>query len=129
MKVTMLEAPHHVFHPPQDEKHSQRAPKHDLPVINTSRLKTIIQNTKHGKLEILPNLSLVVDFPTDPEILLIPSNGLQVSVYDRSNFTGFQCPSSSIPLDILPLKYHKKYRYAFRFVDLVRSKTAKVTRV
>jgi hypothetical protein len=24
------------------------------------------------------------------------------------------------------LRYHKKYRYAYRFVDLVRSKTAKV---
>ncbi len=116
-----------VFASPLDHPNTEPVLKHDLPKIDTRRLKQIAQNTKHGKIEIQHDLQLVVDFISDPEILMISSDGFHISVIQRNGSKSPDSVTQRFTVVNLPERYHKKCRYASRFVDLVRSKTPKVT--
>ncbi|XP_004635075.2 serine/threonine-protein kinase PLK4 [Octodon degus] len=70
------------------------------------------------------------------EVLQIASDGKMITVYYPDDGRGFPLtdqppsPASSITrysFDSLPEKYWKKYQYASRFVQLVRSKSPKIT--
>jgi polo-like kinase 4 len=124
-----LEPTQFVFAPPVQESNpssNHRAVESNLPVFNMLRLKQIVQNTKHGKMEILRDLRLLIDFKNDPEILVISSNGSNVFIFERSHRLDLESPAATYNRSDLPTKYHKKFRYASRFVELVRSKTPKV---
>ncbi|KAJ1551337.1 hypothetical protein HK096_001004 [Nowakowskiella sp. JEL0078] len=103
-----------------------------LPEFTTSRLKPIKQTTKHGTICILQDGRVVLEFLGDEDILVISSDSSIIDVYPKSsnipnisnNFNSR--PSISFTREALTSSYHKKYRYAVRFVDLVRSKTPKI---
>jgi uncharacterized protein YigE (DUF2233 family) len=89
--------------------------------FTTERLKPLKQSTKHGKLEILGDGSVFVDFNSEGEAITISKYGTSISVHPK-NDSG----SATFALSNAPVKFHKMIRYASRFVDLVRSKTPKV---
>ncbi|KAI3630204.1 hypothetical protein MIR68_011639 [Amoeboaphelidium protococcarum] len=93
----------------------------DLQALSTLRLKPIKQVTKHGVVEITTDGIVMLELTNDKYKLIISSDGLNVQVTDKSNGSTFQYQFSS-----LPSKFIKKYKYAFKFVQAVRSKTPKV---
>lgn len=70
------------------------------------------------------------------EVLQISSDGTMITVYYPNDGRGFPLadrpplPTDNISrysFDNLPEKYWRKYQYASRFIQLVRSKTPKIT--
>lgn len=96
-----------------------------IPGFTTVRLKALVQNTKHGKIEILESGSILMDFNGDPLLLLINGDGSVVELFKRVNGLR-KLPDYSFPIASVPKGLHKKIKYAARFVDLVRSKTPKI---
>jgi polo-like kinase 4 len=89
--------------------------------FTTARLAPKKQTTKHGTIEILSNLDLVLNFTADKNTLTVTYSG---SIHIKKKSNGELIGDYSI--HTLPIEFHKKYRYASRFVDLIRSKTPKV---
>lgn len=106
--------------------------KEDLSPLSTKRLKHLRQITKHGTVEILRTGHVLLDFVGDPYLVLISGDGQRVRLLDRRDLDG-KVTLDKVPAlrrytwDSLPAKIAKKYRYASRFVDLIRSKTPKVS--
>ncbi|KAJ3158441.1 Serine/threonine-protein kinase plk4 [Geranomyces michiganensis] len=110
----------------------------DLPAFSTARLNPLKQKTKHGTVTITPRGDLLLDFFGEEFLMVISCDSAYVRLYDRADVddddgggdpTGWlqqQQPARSYKRSSLPLAYAKKYRYASRFVDLVRSKTPKI---
>ncbi|KAL1922181.1 uncharacterized protein VTP21DRAFT_9720 [Calcarisporiella thermophila] len=100
--------------------------------VNTIRLKPIRQQTRHGRVEILPNKRVLVDFSDSRHPMIISSDGEVVDVYERGSASVKDWAwESAQPLRTyrytnLPPKLAKRYRYACRFIELIRSKTPKV---
>lgn len=101
-----------------------------LEALNTNRLKPIKQNTKHGVVEISSSGHLIMDLSGDKYRIMISPDGFRVDLFKHpiSPSWNYQYQSDSYyTLDSgLPQKLQKKYRYAYRFVSIVRSKTAKI---
>ncbi|XP_063314489.1 serine/threonine-protein kinase PLK4 [Pelobates fuscus] len=114
-----------------------------IPPLNSARLKPIRQKTKNAVVSILDTGDVCMEFLKEynsqervKEVLRISSDGNLIYVYHPNEGKGFPLvdrpPSPpetmlSFTFDSLPEKYWKKYQYAAKFIQLVRSKTPKVT--
>ncbi|XP_028251400.1 serine/threonine-protein kinase PLK4 isoform X2 [Parambassis ranga] len=114
-----------------------------VPPLCASRLKPIRQKTKNAVVSILDTGDVCMELikcqsgqERVKEVLRISCDGSMVTIYQPNGGKGFpvlDCPPAP-PEDILicsyedlPEKYWKKYQYASKFVQLVKSKTPKVT--
>ncbi|XP_017267324.1 serine/threonine-protein kinase PLK4 [Kryptolebias marmoratus] len=114
-----------------------------VPPLCASRLKPIRQKTKNAVVSILDSGEVCMELLKSQtgqervkEVLRISCDGSMVTIYQPNGGKGFpvlDCPPAP-PEDILicsyedlPEKYWKKYQYASKFVQLVKSKTPKVT--
>nr|XP_033794868.1 serine/threonine-protein kinase PLK4 isoform X2 [Geotrypetes seraphini] len=111
--------------------------------LSTRRLKSIRQKTKNAVVSVLDTGEVCMEFLKEynaqervREVLRISCDGSAITVYHPNEGRGFpltdQPPSPSEDIriysfDNLPDKYWKKYQYASKFIQLVRSKTPKVT--
>uniref|UniRef100_K7FLW5 Serine/threonine-protein kinase PLK4 n=1 Tax=Pelodiscus sinensis TaxID=13735 RepID=K7FLW5_PELSI len=111
--------------------------------LNAHRLKSIRQKTKNAVVSILDTGEVCMEFLKElhsqhlvKEVLRISCDGSVITVYHPNEGRGFLLDDAppSPPEDVLmyrfdnlPEKYWKKYQYAAKFVQLVRSKTPKVT--
>ncbi|XP_021564760.1 serine/threonine-protein kinase PLK4, partial [Carlito syrichta] len=107
------------------------------------RLKPIRQKTKKAVVSILESEEVCVELLKEhacqeyvKEVLQISRDGDAVTVYYPHDGRGLPLadrppsPTGSISrysFDNLPEKYWRKYQYASRFVELVRSKSPKIT--
>ncbi|CAB1330955.1 unnamed protein product [Coregonus sp. 'balchen'] len=132
----------HSLSKPSVEK-EKKSLRNVLPPLCASRLKSIRQKTKNAVVSILDTGEVCMELlkgqgPQErgKEVLRISCDGLMVTIYQPNEGKGFpvlDCPPAP-PEDILicsyedlPEKYWKKYQYASKFVQLVKSKTPKVT--
>ncbi|NXH20459.1 PLK4 kinase, partial [Bucco capensis] len=111
--------------------------------LDARRLKAIRQKTKNAVVSILGTGEVCMEFLKEhhsqelvKEVLRISCDGNMIAVYHPNEGRGFPLDESppAPPEDIcmynfdnLPEKYWKKYQYAAKFVQLVRTKTPKVT--
>ncbi|PNI51898.1 PLK4 isoform 4 [Pan troglodytes] len=107
------------------------------------RLKPIRQKTKKAVVSILDSEEVCVELVKEyasqeyvKEVLQISSDGNTITIYYPNGGRGFPLadrppsPTDNISrysFDNLPEKYWRKYQYASRFVQLVRSKSPKIT--
>nr|DBA28940.1 TPA: hypothetical protein GDO54_009222 [Pyxicephalus adspersus] len=114
-----------------------------IPPLNSERLKPIRQKTKNAVVSILDTGDVCMEFVKEQnsqervkEVLRISCDGNLIYVYHPNEGKGLPLddrpPSPpetmmSYTFDSLPEKYWKKYQYASKFTELVRSKTPKVT--
>uniref|UniRef100_A0A671NPG5 Serine/threonine-protein kinase PLK4 n=1 Tax=Sinocyclocheilus anshuiensis TaxID=1608454 RepID=A0A671NPG5_9TELE len=114
-----------------------------FPPLCAVRLKPIRQKTKNAVVSILDSGEVCMELLKGQgaqervkEVLRISCDGSMVTVYQPNEGKGFPVLDHppSPPEDILicsyedlPEKYWKKYQYATKFVQLVKSKTPKVT--
>ncbi|XP_077659532.1 serine/threonine-protein kinase PLK4 isoform X6 [Urocitellus parryii] len=121
--------------------------KHTLRSITSPliahRLKPIRQKTKKAVVSILDSEEVCVELLKEyasqeyvKEVLQISSDGNMITIYYPNDGRGFPLadkpplPTDKISrynFDNLPEKYWRKYQYASRFVQLVRSKSPKIT--
>ncbi|XP_053259407.1 serine/threonine-protein kinase PLK4 isoform X1 [Podarcis raffonei] len=111
--------------------------------LNAHRLKPIRQKTKNAVVSILDAGEVYMEFLKEynsqefvKEVLRISCDGSAVTVYHPNEGKGIPLNNRPPPppedsniysFGNLPEKYWKKYQYAAKFVQLVRSKTPKVT--
>ncbi|XP_041942363.1 LOW QUALITY PROTEIN: serine/threonine-protein kinase PLK4 [Alosa sapidissima] len=111
--------------------------------LATARLKPIRQKTKNAVVSILDSGEVCMELLKGlssqervKEVLRISCDGAMVTIYQPNDGRGFPVldqpptPPEDIlicSLEDLPEKYWKKYQYATKFVQLVKSKTPKVT--
>nr|XP_020011771.1 serine/threonine-protein kinase PLK4 isoform X2 [Castor canadensis] len=107
------------------------------------RLKPIRQKTKKAVVSILDSEEVCVELLKEctseeyvKEVLQISSDGNMITIYYPNDGRGFPLTDrppaptdnfSRYSFDSLPEKYWRKYQYASRFVQLVRSKSPKIT--
>ncbi|KAJ7990748.1 hypothetical protein DPEC_G00290130 [Dallia pectoralis] len=133
----------HTLSKPSVEKKDKKSLRNVLPPLCAARLKPIRQKTKNAVVSILDTGEVCMELLKGQgtqervkEVLRISCDGLMVTIYQPNEGKGFpvldQPPAP--PEDILicgyedlPEKYWKKYQYASKFVQLVKSKTPKVT--
>ncbi|KAJ3293304.1 Serine/threonine-protein kinase plk4 [Borealophlyctis nickersoniae] len=116
-------------HPRDSETRGEEAIDHsELPPFSTARLKPLKQKTKHGSVAILQDGRLFLDFVGEEYLITISGDSSQVYFYDRATDpTDISVrPLRTCPRNMLPKSYVKKFRYASRFIHLVRSKTPKI---
>ncbi|XP_062991367.1 serine/threonine-protein kinase PLK4 isoform X2 [Elgaria multicarinata webbii] len=138
---------------PEVRKNMAREPQHEHPKpvlrnivspLSAHRLKPIRQKTKNAVVSILDTGEVCMEFLKEynskefvKEVLRISCDGNEVTIYHPNEGRGIPFNDSPPPpppedlnvfvFDNLPEKYWKKYQYAAKFVQLVRSKTPKVT--
>ncbi|KAM9841944.1 serine/threonine-protein kinase PLK4 [Aulostomus maculatus] len=114
-----------------------------VPPLCASRLKPIRQKTKNAVVSILDSGDVCMELlkcqngqERVKEVLQISCDGSVVTLYQPNGGKGFPvldrppAPPEDILIcsyEDLPEKYWKKYQYASKFVQLVKSKTPKVT--
>ncbi|KAG5440587.1 hypothetical protein PCK2_000297 [Pneumocystis canis] len=88
--------------------------------FNTKGLNVIKQKTKHADLEITKHGNLRLSFHNMNWECLINSDGIKIKIFQ----------SNALPqiyqLDDLPVKYLKAYRYASKFISILKSKIPKL---
>ena len=87
--------------------------------LQTRRLAPLRQSTKYGTVEIKDDGSVQVDFMEAPEIVSISPDGMFIRIMKKGNLSN----QLTFTLAKLPDQFKKRYEYARRFVNLVRSKT------
>ncbi|XP_036169141.1 serine/threonine-protein kinase PLK4 isoform X2 [Myotis myotis] len=111
--------------------------------LTAYRLKPIRQKTKKAVVSILDSEEVCVELLKEhscqeyvKEVLHVSSDGNMITIYYPNDGRGFPLadrppsPTDNISrysFDNLPEKYWRKYQYASRFVQLVRSKSPKIT--
>ncbi|KAG8592793.1 hypothetical protein GDO81_000627 [Engystomops pustulosus] len=137
------ENPHKMKSKIPQQTTSYRSLRDLIPPLNSERLKPIRQKTKNAVVSILDTGEVCMEFVKEQnsqervkEVLRISCDGNLVYIYHPNEGKGFPLvdrpPSPpenmlSYTFDSLPEKYWKKYQYASKFIQLVRSKTPKVT--
>ncbi|KAJ8336216.1 hypothetical protein SKAU_G00395590 [Synaphobranchus kaupii] len=117
--------------------------KNTLAALCAVRLKPIRQKTKNAVVSILETGDVCMEMLKGhgsqervKEVLRISCDGSMITIYQPNEGMGFplQERPPTPPQDLficsrqdLPEKYWKKYHYATKFVQLVKSKTPKVT--
>ncbi|KTF90270.1 hypothetical protein cypCar_00028857 [Cyprinus carpio] len=135
------------------EKKEKVFPKKSFPPLCAVRLKPIRQKTKNAVVSILDSGEVCMELLKGQgaqervkEVLRISCDGSMVTVYQPNEGKGFpvldhppsppedilicsyeDLPAVSNSLVFTAEKYWKKYQYATKFVQLVKSKTPKVT--
>ncbi|XP_054546399.1 serine/threonine-protein kinase PLK4 isoform X2 [Talpa occidentalis] len=113
------------------------------PPLTACRLKPIRQKTRKAVVSILDSEEVCVELLREhasqeyvKEVLQISRDGNTIAVYYPDDGRGSPLtdrpppPAASVSrysFDRLPEKYWRKYQYASRFVQLVRSKSPKIT--
>ena len=93
-----------------------------LPSFSTSRLSPRSQTTKHGTVSIEACGQVRLDFKGELYMIEISSDSQEIFLLDRQTMSAiFTYTKSHVPGTFV-----KKYMYAARFVDLVRTKTPKI---
>ncbi|XP_049626150.1 serine/threonine-protein kinase PLK4 [Suncus etruscus] len=111
--------------------------------LTARRLKPIRQKTKKAVVSILDSEEVCVELLREmagqeyvKEVLQVSRDGTRVTVYYPNDGRGvpltdrppsLPANTCSFCFDSLPEKYWRKYQYASRFVQLVRSKSPKIT--
>lgn len=134
---------------PQDaltQQQSKILQKLSVPPLNTTRLLPTRHKTSKMILSVLDNGSVVVELTKFftrldecriVEILQISGDGMQIMWYQPTNKLGeaiLDKPTAipngqgvSFTYHSLPNKHHKKYVYGYKFVQMVKAKTPKIT--
>ncbi|XP_020844216.1 LOW QUALITY PROTEIN: serine/threonine-protein kinase PLK4 [Phascolarctos cinereus] len=123
--------------------HQRRTLRSVASPLNARRLKPIRQKTKKAVVSILDTEEVCVELLKEvasqeyvKEVLQVSGDGNSITVYYPHDGKGFPLDDRALPppkdmtrysFDSLPEKYWRKYQYASRFVQLVRSKTPKIT--
>ncbi|XP_036618651.1 serine/threonine-protein kinase PLK4 isoform X2 [Trichosurus vulpecula] len=123
--------------------HQKRTFRSVTSPLNARRLKPIRQKTKKAVVSILDTEEVCVELLKEvasqeyvKEVLQVSGDGNSITIYYPNDGEGFPLDNKPLPLpkdvtrysfDSLPEKYWRKYQYASRFVQLVRSKTPKIT--
>lgn len=89
--------------------------------LTTCRLRPIVKNLKKCQLNILEDGVVQINFHKHNTTLQISSDGQEIKVLQKSG------KIHSYELENLPSIHWKKYIYAWRFVELVKAKTPKIT--
>ena len=108
------------------------------PPLDSSRLKPIKQVTKNATISILEDCTVLLEFSKTTSkkekvltALSISSDGMKISLVEpsvKSNKNNLACDNSkAFTYHNLPAKHWKRYQYAARFVQIIRSNTPKVT--
>ncbi|NWY90922.1 PLK4 kinase, partial [Loxia curvirostra] len=136
--------------PEQNQTCGQEPSAHQKPTLRSvvsplsaHRLKPIRQKTKNAVVSILDTGEVCMEFLKEhrsqelvKEVLRISCDGNVIAAYHPNEGRGFLLGDRPPPppegictynFDNLPEKYWKKYQYAAKFVQLVRTKTPKVT--
>ncbi|XP_019859902.1 PREDICTED: serine/threonine-protein kinase PLK4-like isoform X2 [Amphimedon queenslandica] len=94
-----------------------------VPAFTTSRLHPISQQTRSASVNITDDGAVTIQQIKSKEIFKVSSDGqtIDISTVDESSNSVSYC------YEELPKKYWKKYKFAAQFVNLVKSKTPKVT--
>ncbi|XP_073497636.1 serine/threonine-protein kinase PLK4 isoform X1 [Phyllobates terribilis] len=137
------ENPHNIKSKMPQQAASYHSLRSIISPLNSERLKPIRQKTKNAVVSILDTGEVCMEFLKEQnsqervrEVLRISCDGILVYIYLPNEGKGFPLvdrpPSPpenmlSYTFDSLPEKYWKKYQYASKFIQLVRSKTPKVT--
>nr|XP_018670432.1 serine/threonine-protein kinase PLK4-like isoform X1 [Ciona intestinalis] len=138
--------PHHSVHShTSSNTRRAEAKSRDLPNINSCRLRTIRQKAKNSMVSILQNGEVCLEIVNSKtgkdivtEVLCVSDNGNSIKIFspttkEQSGYILSKQPpippdsTNTYEKSTLPDKYHNKYKYLARFVQLVRSKTPKVT--
>ncbi|KAJ3392903.1 hypothetical protein HDU92_008125 [Lobulomyces angularis] len=106
----------------------RNALKNSLQPFSTKRLKPISQNTKYGLAKILDTGEVLLDFFQEKYIIKISNDSEKFHLFDRpSNSNGLKTfPLRTFDRRNIPEQFFKKYIFAYRFVELIASKTAKL---
>ncbi|XP_060035087.1 serine/threonine-protein kinase PLK4 isoform X2 [Erinaceus europaeus] len=123
--------------------HQKRTLRSLTSPLSAHRLKPIRQKTRKAVVSILDSEEVCVELIREhasqeyvKEVLQISSDGSTIAVYHPDAGRGLPltdrppCPPehcSKYSFHSLPEKYWRKYQYASRFVQLVRSKSPKIT--
>ncbi|XP_077998709.1 serine/threonine-protein kinase PLK4-like [Glandiceps talaboti] len=112
--------------------------------LKASRLRPFRQRTRNAVVSILDQGDVCLEFVKSKEeeervveVHKISRDGLNITIFHPNKGKGLPvgegppspstCTAKMFSYDNLPSKYWKKYQYAVKFVQLVRTKTAKVT--
>lgn len=134
---------------PSFDSTSSNAKRIDVLPLNTIRLQPTRHKTKNAILSILdePPGEVAIEFikykgkygeGKIQDVCRISNDGLRIVLYQPLNGKGVKVMEQPPPLphngadhiysyDNLPEKHWKKYKYAHRFVQMVRAKTPKIT--
>ena len=121
---------HHIPPPPATKMNFVESSKNCLPKFSTERLRPLKQETKFGLVEILTSGHLVLDFVEDKYRILISPDGDSILFFVKpitAQWSIKSAPTHTCSRVTIPEKYAKRYRYACKFVDVVRSKTPRIT--
>lgn len=96
--------------------------KLDVPPLNTMRLlpNKVPHQTKDVKLQIHEDGFVEIDFFKKRLRFLVSGDGMQIIVVEN----GRKCEFS---FHTLPTQHWKRYKTAYKFVEMVKAKTAKIT--
>lgn len=89
--------------------------------ISTLRLKPIVHSSKNCVLTLKEDGEILLQTPQNEELFLISKDGSEFMVLD-SDYQAIACYTFSE----LPYKYEKIYKYAYKFIEVLKSKTPKV---
>ncbi|XP_032403798.1 serine/threonine-protein kinase PLK4 [Xiphophorus hellerii] len=131
------------FQPPHSREQKRKTLRDVVSPLCAHRLKPIRQKTKNAVVSILETGEVCMELLKSQngqervkEVLQISCDGSMVTIYQPNGGKGLPvldrppAPPEDILIcsyDDLPEKYWKKYQYASKFVQLVKSKTPKVT--
>eukprot|EP01022_Parablepharisma_sp_SALTPOND_P012070 TRINITY_DN1541_c0_g1_i1.p1 TRINITY_DN1541_c0_g1~~TRINITY_DN1541_c0_g1_i1.p1 ORF type:complete len:577 (-),score=55.72 TRINITY_DN1541_c0_g1_i1:5153-6883(-) len=90
--------------------------------LNTERLKPITHTTPHGYIKVDSKGFIEMEIDNKAKILRITPNGQKVMVYSKL----VEDCNMEYDLNDLPHKLYPAYKYAFDFVNILKSKTPKV---
>ena len=106
------------------------------PPLDSSRLKPIKQATKNATISILEDCSVLLEFSKTnsrkekvSSALRISSDGMRITLIDPNlnKSSSMSADTKTFTYHNLPAKHWKRYQYAARFVQVIRSNTPKVT--
>ncbi|KAJ1554960.1 hypothetical protein HK405_003602, partial [Cladochytrium tenue] len=91
--------------------------------FTTARLKPMVQQTRHGTVELTAGGEVVIDFASEPCVFVASSDSRQITLEWRG---GDKVECFDAEVDELPAAAARLVKYAAKFIELVRSKTPKV---
>ena len=103
------------------KKHSS-IPSIELVCLSTERLKPITHKTSHGYIRIDDRGFIEMEIDNKAKIMRITPNGQKIILYSKL----VEDCNMEYSLQDLPSKLYPVYKYAYDFVNVLRSKTPKI---